>query len=69
MSNQAFKSLLEGFNAQIKTMNENNLKIFDADNPEYFITGVEYDQKDDKLIFNTAEDPEEYERIYYDEDE
>ncbi|ENK0558046.1 hypothetical protein ACLD43_18655 [Clostridium botulinum] len=59
MVNIAFKSLLEGFNAQIKIMNENNLKIFDADNREYFITGIEYNSDDDKVIFNTAEDPED----------
>ncbi|KGK88005.1 hypothetical protein [Clostridium sp. HMP27] len=63
MANAAFKSLVEGFNAQIKSMNENNLKVFDADNPEFFITGIEYSQDEDKLIFKTAEDPTELERL------
>ncbi|MDU4596493.1 hypothetical protein [Clostridium botulinum] len=63
MANPAFKSLLEGFNSQIKIMNENGLKVYDADNPEYFITSVKYDTSDDKLIFNTAEDPEEFKRM------
>lgn len=63
MANPAFKSLLEGFNSQIKIMNENGLKVYDADNPEYFITSVKYDTNDDKLIFNTDEDPKEFRRI------
>lgn len=63
MASSAFKSLIEGFNAQIKAMNENNLKVYDADNPEYFITGVEYQQNEDKLIFKTAEDPGELNRL------
>ena len=63
MANPAFKSLVEGFNAQIKAMNENGLKVYDADNPEYFITGVEYDCEYDKLIFKTDEDPNELARL------
>jgi hypothetical protein len=63
LANPAFKSLVEGFNAQIKAMNENDLKVYDADNPEYFITGVEYNQEDDKLIFKTDEDPNELNRL------
>lgn len=63
MANAAFKSLVEGFNAQIKAMNANNLKVFDADNPEFFITEVEYNQDEDKLIFKTDEDPMELERL------
>jgi len=62
-ANVSFASLIEGFNAQIKAMNENNLKVYDADNPEYFITGVEYSQDDDKLIFKTDEDPNEFNRL------
>lgn len=63
MGNAAFKSLVEGFNAQIKAMNENNLKVYDVENPEFFITGVEYNQEDDKLIFKTDEDPNELNRL------
>jgi len=60
MVNTAFKSLVDGLNAQIGVMNQNNLKIYDSDNPEYFITGIEYRMEDDVLIFKTEEDPEAY---------
>jgi hypothetical protein len=65
MANKAFISLLNGFNAQIKSLNENNLKIFDSENPEFFITEVEYDRDLDKLIFKTSEDPNELSRMDY----
>lgn len=63
MASAAFKSLIEGFNAQIKALNENNFKIYDDENPEFFITGVEYNQDEDKLIFRTDEDPNELSRL------
>lgn len=61
--NSVFKSLIDGFNAQINTMNQNNLKIYDVDNPEFFITGIEYNAADDKLVFKTEDDPEELDRL------
>lgn len=63
MASKAFKSLVDGFNAQIKTMRDNNLLIYDEENPEFFITGVDYRQEDDKLVFKTEEDHEEFKRI------
>lgn len=69
MANPAFKSLLESINAQIGSLNKNDLKVYDEDNPEFFITGIEYNQDNDKLIFRTAEDPEEFKRMYPEDDE
>jgi len=63
MANPAFRSLIEGFNAQIKSMNENDLKVYDEDNREYFISEIKYDQKEDKIFFQTKEDPEEFKRM------
>ncbi len=60
MANPILNSLVDGFNAQISVMNKNNLKIYDADNPEYYITGVEYRVDDDCIIFKTDEDPDAY---------
>ena len=59
----AFKSLIDGFNAQINSFNQNNLKIFDVENPEFFITGIEYNKDEDKLVFITTSDPEELKRL------
>lgn len=63
MRNQALQSLITGINAQIKALNETNFKIFDAENPEYFISGIDYSSEDDKLIFQTKEDPQELSRL------
>lgn len=62
MASAAFKSLIEGINAQIKSLNDNDLKVYDKENPEYFISGIEYDPDEDKLTFNTVEDQEEFKR-------
>lgn len=69
MANPAFKSLIEGINSQIQALNKNNLKVYDVENPEFFITGIDYNQKDDKLIFKTEEDPEELKRMNEPENE
>lgn len=63
MGNAAFKSLIEGFNAQIKSFNKNNLKVYDEENPEFYITGIEYNEAEDKLVFKTDADPEELNRL------
>lgn len=60
MANPAFKSLIDGLNAQIAVMNENNLKIYDPDNPEFFITGIVYKAEDDLILFNSEVDPKAY---------
>jgi pyruvate-formate lyase-activating enzyme len=64
MPNAAFKSLIDGFNAQIKAMNDNNFRVYDADNLEYFISGIEYNSEDDIVIFKTEEDKEVSKRLY-----
>jgi hypothetical protein len=63
MANPAFKSLIEGFNAQIKAMNKNDLKVYEPDNPEWFISGIRYDEKQDKIFYETKEDPAEFKRM------
>ena len=63
MANPAFKSLIEGFNAQIKAMNENDLKVYEPDNPEWFISGIRYDKEKDKIFYETEEDPAEFKRM------
>lgn len=69
MASNAFNSLLEGINAQIKALNHNNLKIYDADNPEFFISIIKYDKEADKLVFSTDMDPEESRRLYSDKED
>jgi hypothetical protein len=63
MANPAFKSLIEGFNSQIKAMNKNGLKLYEPDNPEWFISGIRYDEEKDKIFYETKEDPAEFKRM------
>lgn len=51
-----FKMLLQIINAVLSIMNENGYKIYDADNPDYFIQRVYYCKDDDRIKFTTEED-------------
>ncbi|EPY2285853.1 hypothetical protein ACXAT6_003105 [Clostridium sporogenes] len=52
----SFKALIQSINAQLAVLNENGYSIYDADNPEYFISGVKYDSDSDEVVFETMED-------------
>lgn len=56
MHNKAFQALVESINAQIQVLNNNGYQIYDADNPDYFISGIRYDNRDDEIKFETKED-------------
>ncbi|KOR24155.1 hypothetical protein [Clostridium sp. L74] len=53
---KAFKTMLESINAQLNILNRNGYAIYDADNPEYFISCIKYDSNSDEVIFETMED-------------
>ncbi|MBU5227820.1 hypothetical protein KQI36_14380 [Clostridium senegalense] len=63
MRNIALKILLENINSQIKTLNEYNFKVYDLENEESYITRIEYDDKNDRLIFKCEEDLNELNRL------
>lgn len=42
-----FIKKLELFNSEVK-----NMKIYDIENPEYYISGFEYDPETDKVYVN-----------------
>ncbi len=52
----SFKTLIQSINAQLAVLNKNGYAIYDADNPEYFISGVKYDSDSDEVVFETMED-------------
>jgi hypothetical protein len=56
---KTFKALIESINAQIKILNDNNLKIYDIENPEYFVKEICYDQECDQIFFKTEEEQNE----------
>ena len=53
--NKIFKALIESINVQIKVLNDNDLKIYDIENPEYFVKEICYDGECDQIFFKTEE--------------
>lgn len=51
-----FKALLESINAQVKILNDNDLKIYDIENPDYFIKEICYNEECDQIFFKTEEE-------------
>lgn len=58
MPNKAFQSMLETLAAQIEILNKNGYKLYDIENPDYYISGVEYDGESDKLFIKFEEEKE-----------
>lgn len=55
MNNKAFETIVELINSQLSVLDQKGYKIFDAENPEYFISKVRYDKEDDAIKFDTEE--------------
>lgn len=49
---------MEEFIEQLKVLNSTikNLKIYDIENPNFYISGFEYDSDEDKVYVNFKED-------------
>lgn len=58
MANKCFEALLESINAQLSILAKNGYKIYDAENPNYFISKIGYCKEDDQLEFKCMEDKE-----------
>jgi len=54
--NRPFKALVATINNQIQMLNDTGYKLYDAENPEYYIEKVTYDPQDDELKFTCKED-------------
>lgn len=52
----AFNTILELINENLSVLSRNGYKIYDADNPDYFIQRVYYCKDDDRIKFTTEED-------------
>ncbi|MCD2345777.1 MULTISPECIES: hypothetical protein [Clostridium] len=55
MKNKAFETIIDLINNQLSVLGQNGYKIFDAENPEFFIQRVRYDSEDDTIKFDTEE--------------
>ena len=54
--NRPLKVLLEKINAEINILNANNFKIFDGENPEFYVCGVYYNKETDQIYFKCEEE-------------
>ncbi|MFX0548211.1 hypothetical protein ACOAKC_02635 [Hathewaya histolytica] len=53
---KALEVLIKSINSQIVTLNHNNFKIYDEENPTWNIEIIYYDKSEDKLYFRCRED-------------
>lgn len=49
----ALEILLNSINAQIKEFNKSDYKVYDVENPSFYLDGIEYNSDEDKLYFST----------------
>ena len=52
----ALKVLLEVFNAILLVLNKNNFKIYDVENPDFYLSKIAYNEDEDRIIFDCKED-------------
>jgi hypothetical protein len=57
VKNKAFETIIESFNTQLNALNSNGYALYDADNPEYFISGIKYSKENKQIEFQTVLDP------------
>lgn len=53
---KSFKVLLRILVSVITILNEEGFKIYDAENQEWYISNIRYDDTDDNIYFDTKED-------------
>lgn len=51
-----FQILLGLINSYFKALSDAGFKIYDADNPEYFISDITYERESDQLIAHFEEE-------------
>lgn len=56
MKNLAIETIIKIINNLFDALLEYGYKLYDAENPGYFISRVRYDKEDDQLKFDTEEE-------------
>ncbi|BDR71257.1 hypothetical protein K144313037_p20440 (plasmid) [Clostridium tetani] len=54
--NRALEVLISAINAEIDTLNKHDFKIYDEENPTYYIAGIYYDKETDKIYCRFKEE-------------
>lgn len=52
MKNRAFEVIIELLNNLISILNTKGLNLYDAENPDFFISKIRYDSEDDSVKFD-----------------
>lgn len=47
--NKSLTVLIDSINAQLTVLNDNDFKIYDEENPEYYLSEVYYNNEEDTL--------------------
>jgi len=55
LKNKAFETIIELLNSLIAILNDKGLNLYDAENPDFFISKVRYDSEDNTIKFDTEE--------------
>lgn len=58
MPDKALQSILETLAAKIDILNKNGYKPYDIENRQHYISSIEYDRKNDKLLIKFGEGQE-----------
>lgn len=56
MINKVFEELLRNINILLVRFMDKNIKIYDEENPDFYITQIEYDKELDKVFARFEED-------------
>lgn len=56
MQNKTFQALLEGLQAQLVALNKAGIKLYDIENPEFFVSAITYDKNEDKIYIEFEEE-------------
>lgn len=56
MPDKAFQSIVEGLQSQLAILNKNGFKVYDNENPEYYISNIGYNRNEDKIFIDFEED-------------
>lgn len=51
-----FQALLESLQAQLTALNKANIRLYDCENPEFFVSNIKYDHDDDKIYLEFEEE-------------
>lgn len=59
MSDKGFETTIELLQETVRILNSKGYKLYDIENPEFYITEVQYNPDEDKIFVNFEEEKNE----------